>query len=443
MLPSGVTFATPPPYANASLPPRNTQQARNSSTDPESSGSSFQDHLAAQSKSDDPGTLAKNTASPKRAEVTNPLLPASQAPGKMPVPQLPAEMASPPLPPTQAKVPVAQLPAETPSAPLPQKQAEAAAPVKEALPARKPGSKPVEVKVGFLSCAALPQLPLPVEGLPLSVSGTIPPKSSESDANIANVGLPKMDVPPATRQIANSALPATPAGPVAFAVRVNPEQAKVAESDPQDQDNGTAGSPILLDTREPIMGPVAAAPEQEHKDNGSQDGLPTAIAEVEIQKPQQTFSEHLQSADSAKTAEPEPDLRNVPAEPARQIHVQVAGDGNQRVDLRVIERDGTMSVSVRAADPNLSRTLQEHMPELTSRLEAEHFHAETWIPKANASTSSSFEQGKSDSNPGYSPGGNGSGQRQGGQRDAKPEWVDELENYARNSQIRRNNLWRQ
>ena len=440
MLPSGITFATPPPYANASLPPRNTQQARNSSTDPESSGSSFQDHLAAQSKTEDSDSQSKAT---RQAKAPAPLTLADGVSSVVPVQVEPAlvipKQAEAPVtvaPGKQAPAaPISQKQAEAPAAPIPQKQAEAPAPRKR--------DNPIEVKVTLLPGAALPQLALPVDSIQRFTGEAAPAEPSESDANTAISALPKVDVPPAARGTANSALPATPAGPVAFAVRVNPEQAKVAESDPQDQDNGTAGSPILLDTREPIVGPVAAAPEQEHKDNGSQDGLPTAIAEVEIQKPQQTFSEHLQSADSAKTAEPEPDLKNVPAEPARQIHVQVAGDGNQRVDLRVIERDGTMSVSVRAADPNLSRTLQEHMPELTSRLEAEHFHAETWIPKANAPTSSSFEQGKSDSNPGYSPGGNGSGQQQGGQRDAKPEWVDELENYARNSQTRRNNLWRQ
>jgi len=156
-----------------------------------------------------------------------------------------------------------------------------------------------------------------------------------------------------------------------------------------------------------------------------------------------TGEAHMTDADAAKAAEPDVDPTSVPVEPARQIHVQVAGAGNQRVDLRVIERDGTMSVSIRAADPNLSRTLQEHMPELTTRLEAEHFHTETWVPRSNASSSSSFEQGSSDSNAGYSAGGDGSGRQDGGQQDTKPDWVDELESYARNSQTRRNSLWRQ
>jgi hypothetical protein len=167
------------------------------------------------------------------------------------------------------------------------------------------------------------------------------------------------------------------------------------------------------------------------------------MADVETQKAPQAFSERLQTADAAKTTEPDVDPKLVQAAPARQIHVQVAGDGNQRVDLRVIERDGTMSVSVRSADPNLSRTLQDHMPELTTRLEAEHFHTETWVPRSSASSSSSSEQGSSDSNSGYSPGGDGSGQQGGRQQDTKPDWVDELESYARNSQTRRTNLWRQ
>jgi hypothetical protein len=296
--------------------------------------------------------------------------------------------------------------------------------------------------VTLLPGSALLQLGLPVEGLQNSPNGTVPGKLSESDGKTSTVESKMPDVPAPVRQAVNFASTPNPAAPVAFAVRVNPAQSKDAHSDSEDRD-AIQGPQILLASREPVIAPVVVSQQQEHKQGSSQDGLPTAMAEVETQKAPQTFSEHLQTADAAKAAEPEPDPKSASVEPARQIHVQVAGAGSQRVDLRVIERDGTMSVSVRAADPNLSRTLQEHMPELTTRLEAEHFHTETWVPRSSASSSSSSEQGSSDSNSGYSPGGDGSGQQGGRQQDTKPDWVDELESYARNSQTRRTNLWRQ
>ncbi len=417
MLPSAIALGTQPAYAGPALPLRNTPKARSSSDDSDSGTPSFQDHLAEQSKTEDQDKQAK-APEPKQAKAP---LPLTQA-------EAPAQLAN-----VGAPAPL-ELPRQAEALPPPPatepRQSKAPA------PPRKPSDKQIDLKTALLSEAA-PQLVLPV-----FTSGTAPAQLTKADTNA--VVLPKGDVPsPAVRQPGNLTPIASAAGPVTFAVRVNPAPSKDTQPDAQDQDKTAAGPQILLGSREPAIAPAMVSQQQEHKGDGSQDGLPTAMAEAETQKTPQPFSEHLQTADAAKAGEPDRDPKPLPAEPARQIHVQVTGDGNQRVDLRVIQRDGSMSVSVRAADPNLSRTLQEHMPELTTRLEADHFHTETWVPRSNASASSSFEQRNSDSNTGYSPGGNGSGQQQGGQRDDKPEWVDELENYARNSQTRRNSLWRQ
>ncbi len=309
-------------------------------------------------------------------------------------------------------------------------------------PTGKAGDKPLGVRVAVSLPGIGPEFELLVGG-PQNLPVGATTKAGDSQASLfGKVERPDNDgtdihaEPTPARQAANLASASAAAGPVSFAVLVNPEQQKASEADSQAQETGAAASEILSGSHTPALMPVTLSAQEEHKGEGSQDGLPTPTAETEGPKTPQSFSEHLETADAPKTAEPEAEIATPQAEPARQIHVQMAGDGNQRVDLRVIERDGTMSVSVRATDPNLNRTLQEHMPELTNRLEAEHFRAEVWVPKSSASAASSFEQGKSDSNTGYS-GGNNPGQQQGGQRDAKPDWVDELEDYARNTQSRR------
>jgi hypothetical protein len=135
------------------------------------------------------------------------------------------------------------------------------------------------------------------------------------------------------------------------------------------------------------------------------------------------------------------------SEPIRNIRVQLSGEGNQQVDMRLVERGGTLSVSVRSTDETLTRSLQENLPELNTRLTAQHFQAETWMPGRGVSTDSGGSGGSgtgagSDSG----TGSNGSGaskhgssspdgrsdsqshsrQSQDGRQDRRPAWVRQL-----------------
>ena len=82
----------------------------------------------------------------------------------------------------------------------------------------------------------------------------------------------------------------------------------------------------------------------------------------------------------------------------------------------------------------LTRTLQDHIPELTARLESEHLHSETWTPAAgNSSGARDAKSGGSFSGQGNSfTGGGEQGQREG----EKPKWVQELEDNQTNSKIK-------
>jgi hypothetical protein len=154
------------------------------------------------------------------------------------------------------------------------------------------------------------------------------------------------------------------------------------------------------------------------------------------------------AAAAATTAAGSPENEISPAGgPVRNIRVQLSGEGNQQVDMRLVERGGTLSVSVRSTDETLTRSLQENLPELNTRLTAQHFQAETWLPGRGVSTDSGGSGGSgtgagSDSG----TGSNGSGpskhgssspdgrsdsqshsrQSQDGRQDRRPAWVRQL-----------------
>lgn len=122
------------------------------------------------------------------------------------------------------------------------------------------------------------------------------------------------------------------------------------------------------------------------------------------------------------------------------MHIQLTGDDNQRVNVHLVDRGGELRLSVKSPDPALAQTMQEHMPELTSRLEQQRYQTEVWMPKETASSSSSNNNSNSNgsSNPGDgNPGGRQNGQQQ--QQQNRPEWLDDLEDNPRRPQTTRRN----
>jgi len=113
----------------------------------------------------------------------------------------------------------------------------------------------------------------------------------------------------------------------------------------------------------------------------------------------------------------------------RTVQVQLTGEGEARVDLRLVEHAGGLSVSVRASDSTLTKGLQDNLPELSARLAEEKYQTHAFLPAANeagGSSSSSSEQSSGQatddqsSGRSFSQGGDGrqSGGQTGGQSDS-------------------------
>jgi hypothetical protein len=103
--------------------------------------------------------------------------------------------------------------------------------------------------------------------------------------------------------------------------------------------------------------------------------------------------------------------------PAREIQVQV-NRGEQRVDVRLTERNGDIQVAVRTPDSQLAGSLREDLPLLSSRLEQAGFRAETWHPGASAPESRLRGVETQSSN---SPSQDSDPSRQGGQEQPQPQ----------------------
>lgn len=151
------------------------------------------------------------------------------------------------------------------------------------------------------------------------------------------------------------------------------------------------------------------------------------------QQPVQTTAADLESKPEAATAEP-----------VRNVHMQVVGDNNSRVDVQLIDRGGALHVSVKSGDVNLAQSLQEHMPELTSRLEQQRFQAEVWMPKLGDNAKPEMSSTRDFSSGGNNnPNSDNSSDREGkGQQQNKPDWVDVFENSTRGTG-KINPIWHQ
>jgi hypothetical protein len=99
--------------------------------------------------------------------------------------------------------------------------------------------------------------------------------------------------------------------------------------------------------------------------------------------PQQRSAPAEVSAPAAP-AQTEPSTPTAHTPAVNDIKLQVAGEGDQRVEVRVTERAGDVYVAVRTPDTRLAGDLRQDLPTLATRLEQTGFHATTWSPAADS-----------------------------------------------------------
>jgi hypothetical protein len=130
-----------------------------------------------------------------------------------------------------------------------------------------------------------------------------------------------------------------------------------------------------------------------------------------------------------------------PAKPVQDIRLQLGGEHHPPVQLRFVEKGGEITVAVRTPDTGLRDDLRDHLAQLAGRLERSGYATETWRPSAAADARNDLPprgQAAPDSGQHSSGGDDTRRQSEGRQQhpqpqEARPHWVEELEDARRNS----------
>jgi len=225
---------------------------------------------------------------------------------------------------------------------------------------------------------------------------------------------------------------------LAFAMRLGSGDAVTAAKAPGSTEGGSSpaseGTRVNASSAMPNM--VQAASASDLEENAHQHH-PSAqdqhIVELSAAPAPEPFdaTNIAENSPAAPAGQVPGDLAAPTAEPVRNMHMQLVSDDNRRVDVRLIDRGGELHVSVRSADPALTQSLQDHIPDLTARLDKQHMQSEVWVPKTAEPTKAdagSTNGSLSDSNA-RSYSGNSDGRKDGRQQE-RPDWVDALESYT-------------
>jgi hypothetical protein len=132
---------------------------------------------------------------------------------------------------------------------------------------------------------------------------------------------------------------------------------------------------------------------------------------------------------------PAADQQTRPAGLMKDISVRVENSQGQNVDVRIVQRAGDLQIAVKSANLDTTQSLRNGLSELTNRLNASGYQAETWRPglQAAASSESASGSGNSSDQPpsGDSQSNSSWSQQNQGQRDNnpsnRPRWISELE----------------
>ncbi|HEU5021853.1 MAG TPA: hypothetical protein VFT60_08170 [Bryobacteraceae bacterium] len=132
-----------------------------------------------------------------------------------------------------------------------------------------------------------------------------------------------------------------------------------------------------------------------------------------------------------------PTRPEVPAAPMKDISVRIQSEKGENVDVRILHRAGDVQIAVKSADGETTQGLRHGLSELSDRLNASGYHADTWHPvQAPAAADNRADSGNSQysqqqQSQGDSQSHSGWSQQQGGRRDDnqsnRPHWIDELE----------------
>jgi hypothetical protein len=147
------------------------------------------------------------------------------------------------------------------------------------------------------------------------------------------------------------------------------------------------------------------------------------------------------SAAAAAVEDITPTRPEMPAAPMKDISVRIQSEQGENVDVRILHRAGDVQIAVKSASGETTQGLRHGLSELSDRLNASGYHADTWHPgQATTAADNPADSGGSqysqqhhsqEQSQGDSQSHSGWSQQQSGQRDDnqsnRPRWIEELE----------------
>jgi hypothetical protein len=259
--------------------------------------------------------------------------------------------------------------------------------------------------------------------------------------------------PPPVLESMSPQAPSTASGPLAFAARLTSSgtaEASAADtSSAQDPGSRAQGSSQIAPKHPATPLQVLAegtAQGSKDGDKGGREAPAGRFAKLDVPLPSDPAAAQHQTTAGAKPKasnespaparmEPALEMPSAPSGSNRDITVRVSDATETATDVRFVERNGEVHVSVRSADSEMAQTLRSGLNDLAGRLESKGIQTELWRPGSE----SSFSQNDSH-HPSADPDGSGNGGGQAGsqngrrnpQNQPKPRWVEELEASAGN-----------
>ena len=272
-------------------------------------------------------------------------------------------------------------------------------------------------------------------------AATQPPSETNKPALDRTAGA---DAAPPPNPLTPQNSPLAPTGDLAFAARVQPALAPdpAPPLSTRPSQNQTAASAQAManmakktsenDAPDPaVVQPIAAGAGASLASYGHSSANPELPAPAPA-------AAAVPAAPSQPVEAPEPkvlEAQSKPAVPLKDISLQVAPPGAEKVEVRLVQQSGELRVAVRTGDSDLAHGLQQGLSDLVGRLQDTGFRAEAWRPggatvQAGPVLESGSSQGAPQNRDSQSHSG-GSQQQEGERRQNQPQrpgWVEELEN---------------
>src|SRR3569623_3457363 len=161
-------------------------------------------------------------------------------------------------------------------------------------------------------------------------------------------------------------------------VHSEPTQTDTHSQQQQQQHSGHKDADPQLSTK---ASEAAAKPAARPVPASSTFEAPAAVSEDAVRAAKPALSASPRPASAAASAEDiTPTRPEMPAAPMKDISVRIQSEQGENIDIRILHRAGDVQIAVKSVSGETTQGLRHGLSELSDRLNATGYHADTWHP---------------------------------------------------------------